>query len=246
VAAIVAAEATAAEVPIPLLSVTARSAARVAQAHSIAAGLVSTSVDTLARGELTMMFVSNLMKPARAVLAVSLISAIVGLAAQLATGERPAAAAGPSAQGDVEKELIRLQRQWAAAVVNQDGAALDRILADDFVVTGPTGHVSSRQELLDMVAGGVSQVESLEVDDMIVHVYPSAAVILGRSTYKTRPGRADLAGSYRWTNTYVRLEGRWRCIAAQEGSRVAPAVAPEGVPKFDPNRFGNSQPGVNF
>jgi hypothetical protein len=191
------------------------------------------------------MLSSRFTKSARAVTAVALLAAGAGVATHGLTGAQPAAAASPPPESDVAKELIRLQRQWAAAVVNQDGGALDAILADDFVVTGPTGHVSSRQELLDMVSGGVSQVESLEVDDMIVHVYPSAAVILGRSTYKTRPGRADLAGSYRWTNTYVRMEGRLRCIAAHEGSRVAPVVAPEGAPTFDlnqPNRLGHAQP----
>jgi hypothetical protein len=125
--------------------------------------------------------------------------------------------------GDVEKELIRMQQLWADAVVNQDGGVMDRILADDFVVTGPTGHVSSRAELIEMVVGGVSQVDSLEVDNMFVHVYANAAVIFGRSTYKTRPGRADLAGSYRWTNTYIRRGGRWQCVSAHEGGRTAPA-----------------------
>ena len=45
-----------------------------------------------------------------------------------------------------EKELIRLQQQWADAVVNQDGGVMDRILADDFVVTGPTGSGKSTSD----------------------------------------------------------------------------------------------------
>jgi hypothetical protein len=219
---VVGGEASAAAVPQRLLEVTVRSAAWIARGRTAAAGLVSNSVEAVVRGSLTMMFSSIPTRASGAVLAIALVAAGAGVDAQQA-----AATASAAPQGDVEQELIRLQRQWAAAVVNKDGAVMDRILADDFVVTGPTGHVSSRAELIDMIVGGVSQVESLEVDNMFVHVYPNTAVIFGRSTYKTRPGRADLAGSYRWTNTYVRLEGRWRCIASQEGGRVAPAVAPE-------------------
>jgi RNA polymerase sigma factor (sigma-70 family) len=224
-------DAAAAGVPVGLVESTVPSAMRIAAGMRTSAA-APVSVATLTQGVLQAMLIKTIQGITLGIVALIAVVGVVWARAAAMADPPAAAAPSPPPQGDVEKELMRLQRQWAAAVVNQDRGALDQILAEDFVVTGPTGHVSSRQELLDMVAGGVSQVESLDVTDMFVHVYPNAAVILGRSIYKSRPGRSGLEGSTLWTNTYIRREGRWLCIAAHEAGWFPAPGAADRVPQF--------------
>lgn len=119
--------------------------------------------------------------------------------------------------GDVAADLVRAEREWAEAVVNLDRAGVERVIGDDFSVTDSTGHVWERGPYLDAVVSGVSGLESLKIDDLGVRDYGDVAVVTGRLTYRAGLGRSDLNGAYRFTKTYLRRGGRWRCVVAQEG-----------------------------
>jgi ketosteroid isomerase-like protein len=123
-------------------------------------------------------------------------------------------------RGNVEKELIQFQHEWAAALINHDRGALGRILAEDFLATDSTGHAWDRERSLAGVAAEVTGLESLESDDFRVRVYADAAVVTFRNVAKCKPGRSDYTGTYRITNTFIRRDGRWRCVATHEGRVV--------------------------
>src|SRR5262245_43539446 len=83
----------------------------------------------------------------------------------------PAAAADQHPRGDIEEELVRIEREWAEAVVNPDRAAVQRFISNDFAVTDSTGRVWDRASSRDVVATGVAGLESLRIDDLRVRVY---------------------------------------------------------------------------
>ena len=121
----------------------------------------------------------------------------------------------PEEEGDAHKELIRLQHKLAAAVVNHDSGVVAGIISEDFVVTDSTGHVWDRETYLTAIASGTAAADSLDIDELNLRVYPSTAVVTSRNRYKS--ARPAMNGTFRITNTYVRLQGEWRCIAAHEG-----------------------------
>ena len=45
---------------------------------------------------------------------------------------------------DVEAIITQLELKWSLAIVNKDGAALERLLAKEFNGTSPTGYTYSR------------------------------------------------------------------------------------------------------
>src|SRR5262249_40844576 len=51
----------------------------------------------------------------------------------------------------IEQEIVRLTHEWIEAAGRRDGAALDRILADDFLIAGwlPDGKLGGRQFYID-------------------------------------------------------------------------------------------------
>ena len=68
----------------------------------------------------------------------------------------------------VEDQIKKLEKDWAQALANGNGAAsVDQYEADDYVGTDPTGKMTDKaQDKKDMSSGNVKY-ESLELDDRI-------------------------------------------------------------------------------
>jgi hypothetical protein len=109
----------------------------------------------------------------------------------------------------VEQELMQLERDWCSASVKGDAAAIGAILADDYTDVVLTGTVANKAQSLADVKTDKATV--CEIDMMQIRVYGDAAVVVGRVTGKS----ATFNGLYRYTDTYIRRDGRWICVASQ-------------------------------
>ncbi len=126
------------------------------------------------------------------------------------------------AQTEVEhatQELITLENDWAQAGVKKDIAFLDRILADDFTGTGAEGDVFNKVQELADVKSDAFVATSWVQENVKVRVYGDAAVVTGRSTVKAQYKGKDASGQYQWTDTFIKRDGRWQCVATHS-SRI--------------------------
>jgi ketosteroid isomerase-like protein len=106
----------------------------------------------------------------------------------------------------VERELMQSERNWCAATVKNDVAALGAILADDIIDVWPNGQITTKaQDLADVQSHKTS---TCEVDMMQVRVYGNAGIVVGRLTVKS----TAFNGRIRFTDTYVRRDGRWQVV----------------------------------
>ena len=120
----------------------------------------------------------------------------------------------PSAAAD-EAALRAIEQKWDAANVKGDAATLATIYADTFVSTSPEGKLRTRAEVLAEVKSGDVKYQMAKADDLKVYLYGDAAVVTGRWTGKfTQKGKAINANE-RFTDTFVRQGGQWRCVASQ-------------------------------
>jgi ketosteroid isomerase-like protein len=113
----------------------------------------------------------------------------------------------------VEQELIKLEQDWSAANVKADFAFVDRILADDYVNTDFEGVVKNRGQYiedLNLNLGKELVISSMVTDDMKAYVYGQAAVVIGRNRVKGTYQGTDFSVQYRWTDSWVKLAGRWQ------------------------------------
>jgi dipeptidyl aminopeptidase/acylaminoacyl peptidase/ketosteroid isomerase-like protein len=124
-------------------------------------------------------------------------------------GEKPAAAA------TAEEELKSLEREWAEAEVKGDTKFHERVLADDFTFTGPDGVLADKKAYLAPLRAGEVRYESLKFGDVAVQLHGETAVVTGRATAKGRVKDKDVSGEYRFTDVFVKRDGRWRCVAGQ-------------------------------
>jgi ketosteroid isomerase-like protein len=116
---------------------------------------------------------------------------------------------------DPSAVLKALEEKWAAAQVRGDVAAMGSLLADTFVYTNIDGALRSKAEMIVEIKSGKLKILSAKVDDMKVTVYGDAAVVTGRWQGKGIEDGKPFDDTERWTDTWVRIQGQWRCVASQ-------------------------------
>jgi len=121
--------------------------------------------------------------------------------------------------GKVEQELIKIENGWGEAVLKKDIAFLDRILADDIVETDTDGNIYTKAQDLEEIKSGAYVMTSWAQDDIKVRIYGDTAVVTGRTTNKGQYKGKDISGQYRWTDTFIKRDGRWQCVATHS-SRI--------------------------
>ncbi|HEU0143371.1 MAG TPA: nuclear transport factor 2 family protein [Nitrososphaera sp.] len=116
----------------------------------------------------------------------------------------------------VEEQIINLQQEMIEAMIRGDSAALNRILADDFIGTNPLGQVNYKSHGVEEFRTPELTVESIETDDLRVRIYGDSAVVTGQASMRARLKDQEInMGPHRFTSVYVRDGGRWQLVATQ-------------------------------
>ncbi len=125
-----------------------------------------------------------------------------------------AAAAGAE---DDEQTILALEEGWAHAYVADDATYLERVMGPGYVQTNVRGEVSTKAEEVAEVRDHAIHYERFESSDLKVRVYGDAAVVTGQTMIKATVAKSGrvIDASIRFTDTFVRLDGRWQAIAGQ-------------------------------
>ena len=123
---------------------------------------------------------------------------------------------------NVEQTLLQLEREWEQANTKNDMAALERILASEFVSTDSDGRLMTRAEVFARRKSGEVKITAFTQDDYKFHVIGDTAIVTGRSTVKGIRDGKDWSGQERWTDVFVRRNGRWQAVATHASRIVRP------------------------
>lgn len=120
-----------------------------------------------------------------------------------------------SRTSSVEDEIKKLEQDWAQAVVKEGAASVDQFEADDIITTDPTGRITGKAEDKTDLSSGDYKIQSEELSDLTVHVYGNTAVATATNAMKGTYKGQDLSGKYRFTDTWVKRNGKWQVVASQ-------------------------------
>ena len=117
-------------------------------------------------------------------------------------------------------EVIRLEREWSAAFLRHDVAALDRIIADDFVGTDGRGVMSTKADEIQEARAVAPDAPAPPfvilnevLSDMKARLYGEVAVLTSRNDESVRTGDREMVLVYRRTTVWVKRRGRWQCVS---------------------------------
>ena len=119
------------------------------------------------------------------------------------------------APSSVERDLITLENQWTAAWQKRDAAFLAKLLADEYLSTDSGGNTATRAQELAGLEDPGTRITSFALTDLQVHVYGDTAVVTGLNTVKATVKGKDVSGGHRFTDVFVKRDGRWQVVATQ-------------------------------
>jgi len=115
----------------------------------------------------------------------------------------------------VHEELSTFEREFTQAVAANDAAAIERLVADDWVIVDADGTVIDRSRFISAIESGALTHESMESTDLEVRVHGDTAVVTGITTSKGQYLGEGFTTRERATDVLVRLDGRWLCVFSQ-------------------------------
>src|SRR4051812_37135742 len=105
------------------------------------------------------------------------VAALLGLAASVSLPMKVAAQTASDQQA-----LLQLERDWEQANAKNNTAALEQILAPEFVSTDSDGRMMTRAEGFARRKSGAVKFTAFTQDDYKVHVVDNTAIVTGRAT----------------------------------------------------------------
>lgn len=100
-----------------------------------------------------------------------------------------------------------------------DRAFVDGLLADDWTSTDYRGRIWTKANVLALFDPGGPKFRRVEVDVDKVRLFGEVAVVTGRSLSAGLIDDRDIEVVQRYTDVFVRRDGRWRVVASQ-GTQV--------------------------
>jgi ketosteroid isomerase-like protein len=117
---------------------------------------------------------------------------------------------GPAALKDGEN-------RWATAIGKHDVAAVEALIAPDYIGVNPKGKVQNRRGVLNDVKGDKDTYTSNKNEKMDVRMFGSGTGVVA-GTYREKGTGKDgktFDRTYRFTDTWMDRSGQWQCVASQ-------------------------------
>ena len=116
-------------------------------------------------------------------------------------------------QKEDELYIRNSERQWAESVASGDASVVERILANDFIGVDPRGQLYDKAKMISDTRDGPKFFASNHLNQVKIRFYGDTAVAQGSESWERRTGER---GRFLWTDTWLRRDGRWEIVAAED------------------------------
>ena len=121
---------------------------------------------------------------------------------------------------ETRHEIDQLEDTWRNALLKSNAAAMDALLADDYMAITASGTLQTRDEALASLRSGQTHITTLNISDRKVRFYRTTALVTFLARVKGTVGGRDISGNYRYTHVYVRDDkGNWK-VASFEANKI--------------------------
>lgn len=130
--------------------------------------------------------------------------------------------------GPADAEIVALEARIRVAQLAADVAALDDLIADELLFTGPDGQLGTKAQDLEAHKSGLVRFREHEPEELrIRRVGADVAVVALRARLAVEVAGTLVRGTYRYTRVWAREpDGRWRVVGGHVSE--VPAGATRG------------------
>ena len=125
---------------------------------------------------------------------------------------------------DAASDVQKLERRWLDAYEQLDDKAMDLIVADDFLITFPDGSTQTKAQVMASLKPRQSPsltTSKFHTEEVQARVYGDTVILTGVVISEWfRDGKSGGKQAMRYTDTYVKRNGKWQVVASHlSGSR---------------------------
>lgn len=115
----------------------------------------------------------------------------------------------------MEEDFLKLEKEFTQAIVKNDPEAIERFVADDWIIINADGGIIDKERFLEVIKSGALTHEMMESDDIRVRVYGDSAIVSALTRTKGKFMSQEFSTHERATDVFIRQDGRWRCVLSQ-------------------------------
>lgn len=135
-----------------------------------------------------------------------------------------------SAQASAQDEVVSMQKQFSDACVAADGAALNRLMADNAVFVHGNGAMQSKSEFIDAITTGKLGVSQYDLKDPKVVEFQGGAIVTGLVDFGIKPPAGSAAPPrvlhFRGSAVWLHSSSGWHLIFDQDTTLAGPPGPP--------------------
>ncbi len=121
-----------------------------------------------------------------------------------------------AAQGNkIEQTILQLEKDWIAALINVDTAALERIYSDSLTYTHSNSNTDTKAIYIANLKAGKTKYLSLTPGDVKVRVYGTTALYTSTTAIKLISNGQESSFSVKMLHVYAKEGKVWRMVAHQ-------------------------------
>lgn len=120
-------------------------------------------------------------------------------------------------------DLQRAVSDFDRAQLHSDGAELQRLLADDYVLYNSGGRVENKADFIRDYAA--MKLQPFHVEDETVRYWSNGAVLAGVATLSGTDGGKAFSARLRFADIWAKRDGRWQVVFTQT-TRAADRTSP--------------------
>jgi ketosteroid isomerase-like protein len=126
---------------------------------------------------------------------------------------------------DYKREIEVLEEQWRVAQIAGDEAAMEKLLAPDYLGISMTGQVNDRTQQLERMRAKHLVLTKIDLSDRKIKLVGSVAIVTSLARIEGAMDGTPMNGTYRYTRIYRRYsDGSWK-ITNFEVTRVPNGAA---------------------
>ena len=114
----------------------------------------------------------------------------------------------------MQEEILKVEREFAQAIVRNDAEAVSRFLADDWIIVDPDGGIIDKTRFLGVIKSGALTHETMDSEDFRVRIYGNTAIVTALTATKGKFMGQEFTSRERATDVFIKDQGRWRCVVS--------------------------------
>ena len=110
--------------------------------------------------------------------------------------------------------IIKIEKEWANALLEGDGKWFKDNLAQDYRSVFSNGEVWNRARFANAVSTGVINCSKCDILELDVRIFSGVAVAISEFDVAGKSNGKDYAQKEKWTDVYVKDGDTWKCVSS--------------------------------